>query len=99
MGPSIVAVTGSVEPKATIYETQVRIQDAGNDKNEEVIQDMKNITVALLKKFYERNNGRKPERLIMFRDGVSEGQFLTVLAKELMAIRASTTRQRETSTC
>ena len=85
--PSIVAVTGSVEPKATIYETQVRIQDAGNDKNEEVIQDMKNITVALLKKFYERNNGRKPERLIMFRDGVSEGQFLTVLAKELMAIR------------
>ena len=87
--PSIVAVTGSVEPKATIYETQVRIQDAGNDKNEEVIQDMKNITVALLKKFYERNNGRKPERLIMFRDGVSEGQFLTVLAKELMAIRAA----------
>merc|ERR1711962_1132473 len=57
--PSIVAVTGSVEPKATVYETQVRIQDAGNDKNEEVIQDMKNITVALLKKFYERNNGGK----------------------------------------
>merc|ERR1719430_2167183 len=73
--------------KATQYETQVRIQDTGEDKNEEVIQDMKNITVALLKKFYERNNGRKPERLIMFRDGVSEGQFLTVLAKELMAIR------------
>ena len=65
----------------------MRIQDAGEDKNEEVIQDMKNITVALLKKFYERSNGRKPERLIMFRDGVSEGQFLTVLAKELMAIR------------
>ena len=65
----------------------MRIQDTGEDKNEEVIQDMKNITVALLKKFYERNNGRKPERLIMFRDGVSEGQFLTVLAKELMAIR------------
>ena len=67
----------------------MRIQDTGEDKNEEVIQDMKNITVALLKKFYERNNGRKPERLIMFRDGVSEGQFLTVLAKELMAIRES----------
>ena len=65
----------------------MRIQDTGEDKNEEVIQDMKNITVVLLKKFYERNNGRKPERLIMFRDGVSEGQFLTVLAKELMAIR------------
>ena len=65
----------------------MRIQDTGEDKNEEVIQDMKNITVALLRKFYERNNGRKPERLIMFRDGVSEGQFLTVLAKELMAMR------------
>ena len=71
----------------SIVVSKVRIQDTGEDKNEEVIQDMKNITVALLKKFYERNNGRKPERLIMFRDGVSEGQFLTVLAKELMAIR------------
>ena len=53
------------------------------------IQDMKNVIVILLKKFFEKNDGRKPERLIMFRDGVSEGQFLTVLAQEVMAMRAA----------
>merc|ERR1712121_373224 len=75
------------EPKAVNYEVQVRIQDTGLYSNEEVISDMKNITKILLKKFYEKNKGRKPEKLIMYRDGYSEGQFLTVLSKELVAIR------------
>ena len=87
--PSIAAIVASMEPKAAQYEVQVRVQDAGIDSNEEVIQDMKNVIVILLKKFFEKNDGRKPERLIMFRDGVSEGQFLTVLAQEVMAMRAA----------
>lgn len=85
--PSIAAIVGSMEPKAVQYEVQVRVQDTGLDRNEEVIQDIKNVTRILLKKFYDRNAGRKPERIIMFRDGVSEGQFLAVLAKELVAMR------------
>ena len=52
-----------------------------------MIQDMKEITVTLLKKFFESNKGRKPEKLVMFRDGVSEGQFLKVLANELVAMK------------
>nr|BAO49750.1 argonaute protein [Lilium longiflorum] len=36
--------------------------------------------------FY-RNNKRKPERIIFYRDGVSEGQFNTVLLDEMDAIR------------
>ena len=44
------------------------------DNNEEVIKDMKNATKNLLMKFYQSNEGRKPEKLVMFRDGVSEGQ-------------------------
>ena len=35
---------------------------------------MKNATKNLLMKFYKANSGRKPEKLVMFRDGVSEGQ-------------------------
>ena len=84
MKPSIAAVVGSVDPQATQYEVQVRVQNT--EQNEEVIQDMKNVTIELLKRFKEKTT-RKPERLVMFRDGVSEGQFLTVLAKELCAIR------------
>ena len=83
--PSIAAIVASVEPKAANYEVEIRIQDGG--QNEEVIQDMKNVTKNLLVKFHAANKGRKPEKIIMFRDGVSEGQFLTVLAKELLAMR------------
>merc|ERR1719158_2691474 len=82
--PSIAAI---VAPKAVNYEVQVRIQDMGLVSTEEVIQDMKNVTKELLLRFFKQNGGRKPEKLIMFRDGCSEGQFLTVLANELVAIR------------
>jgi len=86
--PSIAAVVGSIDPQATQYEVQVRVQNT--EQNEEVIQDMKNVTKELLKRFHEKTK-RKPERLVMFRDGVSEGQFLTVLARELCAIRQACT--------
>jgi len=85
--PSIAAIVASNEPKAANYEVEVRIQSGA--QNEEVIQDMKNVTKSLLLKFFASNKGRKPEKIIMFRDGVSEGQFLTVLAKELIDIRSA----------
>ena len=44
---------------------------------QEVIHDMKAVTKVLLLKFHAANKGRKPEKIIMYRDGVSEGQFLT----------------------
>ena len=91
--PSIAAIVGSVEPKGANYEVEVRVQD-GN-QNEEMIHDMKDATKNLLMKFHEANNGRKPEKIIMYRDGVSEGQFLTVLASELVAIRAACTELEE----
>ena len=71
------------------YEVEVRMQDMGLESTEEVIKDMKNVTKKLLMKFYDQNDGRKPEKIVMFRDGCSEGQFLTVLAKELVAIRTA----------
>ena len=85
--PSIAAVVGSVDPTAQMrYEVEIRVQDA--DQNEEMILDMKKITTSLLKKFYKESQ-QKPESLIMFRDGVSEGQFVSVMARELREIRAA----------
>ena len=62
------------------YEVEIRVQDSGQNsgQNEEVIQDMKNVVKILLKK-----------ALVMFRDGVSEGQFTTVMARELIAVWAA----------
>ena len=37
--------------------------------------------------FYKSTGGYKPHRIIMYRDGVSEGQFMPVLQHELTAIR------------
>ena len=54
-------------------------------QNEEVIHDMKNVTKNLLMKFHDENKGRKLE-IVMYRDGVSKGQFLAVLAAELVAM-------------
>eukprot|EP00088_Acartia_fossae_P049385 TRINITY_DN5436_c0_g1_i1.p1 TRINITY_DN5436_c0_g1~~TRINITY_DN5436_c0_g1_i1.p1 ORF type:complete len:857 (-),score=211.64 TRINITY_DN5436_c0_g1_i1:190-2724(-) len=84
--PSLAAVVGSFNPDAcsTKYLTEIRIQEAG--QNEEIIQDMEDITYKLLKGFYDKTKGKKPQKIIMFRDGVSEGQFLKVLAKELVAM-------------
>jgi len=84
--PSIAAIVASVDPQASQYEVEVRVQDSG--QNEEVIQDMKNVVKILLKKF-NKITSKKPQALVMFRDGVSEGQFTTVMARELMAIRAA----------
>jgi len=54
-----------VDPEAlTLYECEIRVQNSA--QNEEIIQDMKDITTKLLLKFYA-TNGRKPEKIIMFR--------------------------------
>ena len=82
--PSIAAIVGSVDPQATQYEVEVRVQD--RRQNEEVIQDMKNVVMLL--RFHQITK-RKPQTLVMFRDGVSEGQFTTVMARELADIRAA----------
>ena len=50
---------------------------------------------TLLNEFYEKNNRQKPDRLIMFWDGVSEGQFLTVLPKKLLALREACMEMEE----
>jgi len=47
---------------------------------------MASVTEKFLRQFYEKTK-RKPSSIIMYRDGVSEGQFLKVLARELMDMR------------
>lgn len=44
----------------------------------EIIVDMKEMVKDMLIKFYRTNRQAKPERIIFYRDGVSEGQFKQV---------------------
>jgi len=64
------------------YSATVRLQP----HRQEVIAELAGMVRDLLMQFY-RATHFKPTRIIYYRDGVSEGQFATVLAHELRAVR------------
>ena len=65
------------------------MQFRGPDEHQvtEQILDMENVFEKLLRRFHKENRGRKPERIIFYRDGVSEGQFEMVVNKEITALQ------------
>lgn len=81
--PSIAAVVGSMDASATRYAARVSMQ-AGR---QEIIGDLKNMVKDLMLEFHKVTRGRKPEHLLFFRDGVSEGQFKEVYYSEYSALR------------
>jgi eukaryotic translation initiation factor 2C len=81
--PSVAAVCASNDPLAFKYNIQIRLQPP----RVEIIQDMEAIMKEHLLYFYKSTPRLKPERIIFYRDGVSEGQFLEVLRSEVSAIR------------
>ncbi|RIA95249.1 Piwi domain-containing protein [Glomus cerebriforme] len=82
--PSIAAVCASMDAKASRYAASIRVQTG----KLEVIADLAEMVKELLKTFYQ-TCGRKPERILFYRDGVSEGQFKIVLEEEIKAIKTA----------
>ncbi|KAL8124010.1 hypothetical protein AgCh_011858 [Apium graveolens] len=94
--PSIAAVVASQDwPEVTKYAGIVCAQS----HRQELIQDLYKtwqdptrgfVTGGMIKELlisFRRETGQKPQRIIFYRDGVSEGQFYQVLLFELDAIR------------
>ncbi|KAL6603356.1 hypothetical protein ACP70R_043717 [Stipagrostis hirtigluma subsp. patula] len=94
--PSIAAVVASQDwPEVTKYAGLVSAQS----HRQELIEDLYKVThdpqrgticggmIRELLISFKRSTGQKPQRLIFYRDGVSEGQFYQVLLHELDAIR------------
>ncbi|CAA3017934.1 argonaute 1 [Olea europaea subsp. europaea] len=94
--PSIAAVVASQDwPEVTKYAGLVCAQA----HRQELIQDLYKtwqdpvrgtVTGGMIKELlisFHRATGQKPQRIIFYRDGVSEGQFYQVLLYELDAIR------------
>ncbi|KAM1026662.1 hypothetical protein TB2_039490 [Malus domestica] len=94
--PSIAAVVASQDwPEITKYAGLVCAQA----HRQELIQDLfktwqdpqrGTVTGGMIKELlisFRRATGQKPQRIIFYRDGVSEGQFYQVLLYELDAIR------------
>ncbi|KNC97956.1 uncharacterized protein SPPG_06944 [Spizellomyces punctatus DAOM BR117] len=79
---SIAALVGSMDAQCSRFAAAIRVQKG----RQEVIQDLSGMVIELLKTFYQ-TCGAKPERIVFYRDGVSEGQFAEVLRCEVEAIR------------
>ncbi|KAI7880301.1 Piwi-domain-containing protein [Lichtheimia hyalospora FSU 10163] len=84
--PSVAAATASMDARASRYASAIRVQT----NRTEIIADLANMVKELLKGFYQ-SCGQKPERILFYRDGVSEGQFKAVLDNEVSAIQAACT--------
>lgn len=86
--PSIAACVGSLDATPSKFHASVRIQmESAEAKGRiEIIKDLKEMVKELLRAF-RRATAHKPQRIIFYRDGVSEGQFLEVRNREVSAIR------------
>ncbi|KAI9599313.1 Piwi domain-containing protein [Syncephalis fuscata] len=80
--PSIAAVCGSLDPQLSNYDGTYRAQDS----HEDIIFDLCPMTKEIISNFHRRS-GTYPQRIIFYRDGVSDGQFQRVFEVELKAIK------------
>ncbi|RLN93228.1 hypothetical protein BBJ28_00009155 [Nothophytophthora sp. Chile5] len=79
--PSIAAVVASMDRYSAQYASRVAAQKASSD-----IQQLPLMLRDLFLAYYV-NTSRKPEHVIYYRDGVSEGQFHDILQTEMRALR------------
>ncbi|GBB98146.1 hypothetical protein RclHR1_03150009 [Rhizophagus clarus] len=82
--PSIAALCASMDSRASRYAASIRQQASRT----EIISDLANMVKDMLKTFYH-TSGKKPERILFYRDGVSEGQFEQVLNGEIKAVKSA----------
>ena len=104
--PSIAAAVGSIDSKLAKYVSSVRFQKHSRtveSKNQvpgapkkkerlEMIDKFDDMCYELISAFRNNCKGHLPEKIIYYRDGVSEGQFRAVLNRELTSLRKACER-------
>ncbi|XP_042242262.1 protein argonaute-1-like [Homarus americanus] len=81
---SIAAVVAVIDHDKGKYAVQVLPQPVQHD-----IYQLKVITIRLLLEYYRLMRCTKPQRIIMYRIGIPESYFSTVVPKEVAAIHAA----------
>ncbi|KLO12386.1 Piwi-domain-containing protein [Schizopora paradoxa] len=85
--PSIAAVVASCDNDFMLYPGSLRLQDRWkDDRLREMISDVKGMMIERLN-LYKTKMKALPDRVLVFRDGVSEGQFHQVIEEELPGLR------------
>ncbi|RUS30516.1 Piwi domain-containing protein [Jimgerdemannia flammicorona] len=81
--PSVATLVASMDSSFARYAAEIRAQPL----RREIIEDFGGMLKALLNMFYLRNNKAQPQRILVYRDGVSEGMFEAVKKYEIDAIK------------
>lgn len=81
--PSIAALVANCNADFTRYASSVKIQKFFR---QEIIQDLDKMLLDLLTA-YETNMNTLPDKIVFYRDGVSEGQFRIVYDEEVRLIK------------
>lgn len=81
---SVAAAVGSLDANFGKYSVALRVQTKVRN---EIIEQVDDMVGELLAEWSKHNEGRSPKNVVIFRDGVSEGQFSAVEEYELNRIR------------
>jgi len=97
MKPSIAALVGSLDRTLLKYAPAIGVQpllepsdEDSRPRSQEPIQLFRSLLTELLEKWAKNNPALKfPRKMIIFRDGVSDGEFTQVLESEFKAAKAA----------
>ena len=82
--PSVAGIVASVDSTLAQWPAEIRVQGA----RQEMVADLKALLVSRL--LHWRNvNKNLPENIIVYRDGVSEGQYNKIIEQELPLLQAA----------
>jgi hypothetical protein len=82
---SMAAVVGSMDGCASQYVAHLSAQSA----RVEMVSALEDAMISLFKSWKSRNKGKMPAHVVVFRDGVSDGQFNEVITNELPSIKGA----------
>ncbi|KAI0481304.1 RNA interference and gene silencing protein [Xylariaceae sp. FL0804] len=86
--PSVAGVVASVDEHLAQWPADLRVQKGRQER----VADLGDMVAGRLALWRRRNNNHLPENLLIFRDGVSEGQHNMVVDEEIADIRAACAR-------
>lgn len=81
--PSVVGIVASIDAQLAQWPADIRIQPA----RQEMVSDLDILLQSRIKIWANHNKGKFPENIVVYRDGVSEGQYDVIIEKELPLLK------------
>lgn len=81
--PSIAGIVASVDSTLSQWPADLRLQES----RKEMITDLAGMIKGRLTLYAKKNKGHRPSKVLVYRDGVSEGQYETVVSEEMPQIK------------